>query len=261
MGCKLHPIFFINISEGVNLNKETKTMATRQISVEYDLLLPNDFLIDHSTSEGKTRKTTYHGPDKLYLQIGEDGSEVHGPLTEDNIMDGRPMPADVVEWFEVDCTENPLLCQLRGPIDNSKQEEYTGTVLLSSKTPEVEGYPQFSYSTPLMPADIYAKYSIKVVDGEVQIPRFTVTEKLLDRPTDLTWEEIRRKRDDVLSATDGKVTEDMPEDLKNEWKTYRQLLRDLPATLQAAGVEPNWAFYMFPDSPDAQKPPKNSPDL
>jgi len=261
MGCKPRPIFFINICEGVNLNKETKTMATTQISVEYDLLLPNDYLIDHSTSEGKTRKTTYHGPDKLYLQIGEDGSEIHGPLTEDNILDGRPVPADVVEWVEVDCTKNPLLCQLRGPIDNSKQEEYTGTVLVSSKTPKIEGYPQFSYNTPLMPSDIYDKYNIKVVDGEVQIPRFTDTQKLLDRNSDLTWDDIRGKRDDVLSATDGKVTEDMPEAMKEDWKNYRQLLRDLPATLQAAGVTPNWAFYMFPDSPDARKAPKNSSSL
>lgn len=236
-------------------------MATKQIHLEYELVLPNDFLIDHDTTEGKTRTTTYDGPDKIYLQIGEDGTEVHGPLTEDNIMDGRPMPADVVEWFEVDCTENPLVCQLRGPIDNSKQEEYTGTVLVSSKTPEIEGYPQFSYNTPLMPSDIYDKYKLRVVDGEVVIPRFSVTEKLLDRKDDLTWEEIRRKRDDILSSTDGKVTEDMPEDLKTEWKAYRQLLRDMPATLQDAGVEPNWAFYMFPDSPDALKAPKDSPDL
>lgn len=236
-------------------------MATTQISVEYDLLLPNDFLIDHDTSEGKTRKTTYHGPDKLYLQIGEDGSEVHGPLTEDNILDGRPMPADVVEWFEVDCTENPLVCQLRGPVNNDMQEEYTGEVLVSSKTPYIEGYPQFKYSTPLMPADIYAKYEIRVENGEVIIPRFTATQKLLDRDTDLTWDDIRRKRDDALSATDGKVTEDMPENLKETWKTYRQLLRDMPTTLESAGVEPNWAFYMFPDSPDALKAPKDSPDL
>jgi len=69
------------------------------ISVEFDLPLPNDFLVDHSFSEGKSRKYTYHGPDKIYLQIGEDGTEKHGPLEAADIMDGRPIPANVVDWY------------------------------------------------------------------------------------------------------------------------------------------------------------------
>jgi hypothetical protein len=228
-------------------------MASEIISVEYDLPLPNDYLVDHSFSEGKSRKTTYHGPDKVYLQIGEDGTEKNGPLTADDIMDGRPMPADVVDWFEVDCRENPLICQLRGPIVNELQEEHTGEVPHPG-SPDVPGYKRFTYSTPIMPQDIFNKKSIKVVDGNVTVDPFTVLEQLHERDVDITWDMLRINRDRHLTSSDGKVTDDMPEALKEEWKEYRQLLRDLPSTLESAGVHPNIAFFMFPDSPDSENP-------
>ena len=223
-------------------------MATRQIRVEYDLALPNDFLVDHEQTDGNTRTATYNGPDKIYLQIGEDGTEKHGPLTEDDIADGRPMPEDVVDWFEVDCATNPLVCELRGPVVDELQEEYTANVVHAA-TPEVDGYPQFYYSTPLMPADIYDKQSLRVVDGEITLDKWTVVQKLLDRDEDLTWDDIRRKRNDMLEQCDMRTTSDMPSSMLEEWKAYRVKLRDFPATMQAAGVTPNWAFYMFPLSP------------
>ena len=230
-------------------------MATN-ISVEYDLPLPNEFLVDHSFTDGKTRKATYDGPDKIWLQIGADGTEKAGPLNEDDILDGRPMPADVTDWVEVDCATNPLICQLRGmPIDE-KEEEYTDSVVFSG-TPAIDGYPQFSYGTPIMPGDIYDRDSVKVVSGNVTIQPFTPVGKLLDREADLTWDDIRKHRNNALQATDGKVTEDMPADLKAKWKTYREKLRDFPATMAANSVTPNAAFYMMPNSPDDEVSPTN----
>lgn len=227
----------------------------KQISVEFDLPLPNDFLVDHSFSEGKTRKYTYHGPDKIYLQIGEDGTEKYGPLTEDEIADGRPVPADVVEWFEVDCTTDPLICQLRGPIVNDLQEDYTD-VVVHPKSPKVEGYPQYTYQTPLMPGDIFDKLNVKVIDGKAVATPYTVTQKLHDKENDLTWDDIRRHRALLLSNSDGQIAEDMPQNIKDMWIEYRQKLRDLPAAMEAAGVEPNIAYYMFPETPNLNPPPQ-----
>jgi hypothetical protein len=231
-------------------------MAAKIIHVEYDLPIPNEFLVDHSFSEGKTRKSAYDGPDKIYLQIGEDGREKHGPLTEDDILDGRPVPADVVEWFEVDCETNPLVCQLRGQPIDELEEEYEEEVV-HSQSPKIDGFPQFTYQAPLMPDDVYDKHSLRVVDGEIKIDTWSVTKKLLDREEDLTWNDIRNHRDGMLSSSDGKVTEDMPEGLKTEWKEYRQKLRDFPQIMEDAGVEPNIAFYMFPENPDSKQPPEN----
>jgi hypothetical protein len=224
-------------------------MIATTIHIEYDLPLFNDYLVDHSFSEGKTRKTTYDGTDKIYLQIGESGKEMHGPLIADDIADGRPMPADVVEWFEVDCSENPLICQLRGQPINELEELPTGEVIHPG-SPEVPGYPQFSYSVPLMPGDIYNKFSLRVVAGKIEIDAFSVAQKLISRDEFLTWDDVRKHRDSLLNSSDGKVTEDMPETVKEQWKAYRQKLRDLPAVMEEAGVEPTIAYYMFPDQPN-----------
>ena len=153
-------------------------MASQQIRVEYDLALPNSFLVDHATTDGNTRTAVYDGPDKIYLQIGADGREVAGPLTEDDILDGRPMPADCVDWLEVDCATNPLVCQLRGPVVDELEEEYTGETVHPG-SPDIDGYPQFSYGTPIMPEDVYHKHSVRLVDGELTVHRYTATEKLL----------------------------------------------------------------------------------
>tara|TARA_A100001234_G_scaffold201476_1_gene194193 strand:+ start:2511 stop:3200 length:690 start_codon:yes stop_codon:yes gene_type:complete len=228
-------------------------MASQQIRVEYDLALPNSFLVDHDTTDGNTRTAVYDGPDKIYLQIGADGREVAGPLTEDDILDGRPMPADCVDWLEVDCATNPLVCQLRGPVVDELEEEYTGETVHPG-SPDIDGYPQFSYGTPIMPNDLYNKESLRVVDGEITIDRYTVPQKLLDRDEELTWEEIRQKRNEALSNTDSKAADDMPAALLQEWKTYRQKLRDFPATMEAAGVTPSVAFYMFPQEPEFTSP-------
>ena len=53
------------------------------------------------------------------------------------------------------------------------------------------------------------------------------------------------------------IAEDMPEDMKNTWKAYRQKLRDLPGDLEAAGVSPNIAYYMFPSQPFYSAPPSD----
>ena len=223
------------------------------IHVEYDLSLPNEFLVDHSQSEGKSRKSTYDGPDKIYLQIGEDGIEKYGPLTEDDIADGRPMPADVVEWFEVDCSENPLICQLRGQPIDELEEEYTGEEFHPG-SPEIPGFPRYSYGTPLMPMDVYDKFSVRVVDGQIKVDTWSVPKKMLDKNDFLTWDDLRKHRNNILSGSDGKIAEDMPEEMKEAWKEYRQTLRDFPDIMLANGVEPSIAYYMIPNAPFGADP-------
>jgi|TARA_R110000823_G_scaffold200211_1_gene331213 hypothetical protein len=45
----------------------------------------------------------------------------------------------------------------------------------------------------------------------------------------IKWLNIRRKRDKLLAACDWMVMSDTP-DISDAWKTYRQALRDLPAS-------------------------------
>lgn len=227
-------------------------MATEIISHDWNMPVPNDFLRDHSYSDGKTRAVTYDGPDKIWLQIGADGTEIHGPLTEDDMADGRPIPADVTQMFEVDCTEYPLICQLRGPVIDEKEESRNiDDDVAHPDCPDMtaDGYRQLKYNQHLFIEDLYDGSSVRIVDGAPTVHAFSVNEKLLGRAEDLTWDEVRGHRNAILAGSDGQIAEDMPEDMKNTWKAYRQKLRDLPAELAAAGVSPNMAYYMFPDEP------------
>ena len=236
-------------------------MATKIISHAWQLKLPNNFLVDHSFSDGKDRSCTYDGPDKIYLQLDANGKEAYGPLTEDDIADGRPKPADVVEWFEVDCAAshtNTLICQLRAPVVDEKEEARGTGEVWHPGSPDMtaDGYPRFSYSTPLMADDIYDIDSIKKNGGgTLDVTAYTVKEKLNGHDADLTWDNIRSKRDTTLEQCDGKVSEDMPTSIKDEWKVYRQKLRDFPKTMADAGIHPNIAQMMMPDVPQHVDPP------
>jgi hypothetical protein len=221
------------------------------ISIEYNLPLPNEFLVDHSFSEGKTRKAVYNGPDKIWLYIGDDGKENHGPVTAEELADGRPVPADAT-LFEVDCTKNPLICQLRGPIIPEVAEDRSQDEVAHPGSPVIEGYPQLTYDPYLLPQDIFNRRSLKIVNGVPKLEAFTAVQKLLDKDEALTWDDIRSHRNKLLANSDSQIAEDMPENIKAVWRIYRQKLRDLPAVMQAAGVEPSIAYYMFPNTPDLQ---------
>ena len=234
-------------------------MATKIISHTWKLKLPNDFLVDHSFSDNKERTAVYDGPDKIYLQLGADGKEKYGPLTEDDIADGRPRPADVVEWFEVDCAANDtntLICQLRGPVIDEKEEERGTGEVVHAGSPDVGAeYPRLSYATPLMTDDIYDFESIKKnSSNQLEISAFTVKQKLNGADVDLTWDNIRSMRTRNLEQSDGSVASDMPTALSDQWKAYRQKLRDFPKTMLDAGVHPNIAQNMFPQDPSYQEP-------
>ena len=235
-------------------------MATEIISHAWNMPVPNDFLRDHSFSEGRTRAVNYDGPDKIWLQLGADGTEKYGPLTEDDMADGRPIPADVTQMFEVDCTEYPLICQLRAPVINERQEDRSvDDEIRHPDCPDMtaQGYRNFTYNETLFVEDIYDGSSVRVVDGVPTVHAFTVNEKLIGREEDLTWDEIRAHRNAILEGSDHSIAEDMPEDMKNTWKAYRQKLRDLPNDLEAAGVSPNIAYYMFPSQPFYSAPPSD----
>ena len=247
-------------------------MATQIISKAWKLKLPNSFLVDHSFSDGKERDQTYDGPDKIYLQIGADGKEHYGPLTEDDIADGRPKPADVVQWYEVDCSRSDLhtlICQLRGPVINEKEEDRDlseDVVHPGSPDMTADGYEPFIYGSVLYPDDIYDFESVLVANpgsagpDDISISAFTPRQKINGVDLDKTWDMVRSHRNRELANSDGKVTEDMPDDLKAKWKTYRQQLRDLPNKMQAASVHPNIADMMFPVSPDYVDPPTDPAD-
>lgn len=226
------------------------------ISKKFVYNIPNEFLVDHSFSQGKTSEYTYWGPEKLYLQISNDtNKEIYGPLTEDDRADGRPIPANCY-LFEINANDYPLIMQLRAPIINEKQKIHDGETIPHPLSPEIEGYTRLTYQLPILPDDVYDKSSLEIVNNVPTIKPFTVVQKILGshRTEEYTWDEIRKQRDLMLDSSDGSVAGDMPEALKNEFIIYRQKLRDLPSVMQANNVPPSVAKFMFPDHPHSKRP-------
>ena len=61
---------------------------------------------------------------------------------------------------------------------------------------------------------------------------------------DVSWDMIRQQRDILLQKSDWRAVKDRV--LPNEWKDYRQALRDLPQHHEEA----NDAADAFPEAPD-----------
>jgi len=78
----------------------------------------------------------------------------------------------------------------------------------------------------------------------VKEPRDTVMG--IDIERDITWDDVRAKRNQFLKNSDSEITDDMPADLRTQWLDYRQRLRDWPTVMQNAGVSPLFAYYMEP---------------
>ena len=83
----------------------------------------------------------------------------------------------------------------------------------------------------------YQPNEYKIVDGEAVVR------------TDNTLEILRNKRNELLKESDWTQVNDCPlsDSKKQEWATYRQSLRDLPATYQSVN---NIADVIFPSMPE-----------
>ena len=84
--------------------------------------------------------------------------------------------------------------------------------------------------------------SIKMVDGycvyltsdqQNELDAFRKT--LEDEKPTMAWARLRRERDAKLAATDWRAMPDLT--LSDAWKTYRQALRDLPASYDDTTVQ------------------------
>ena len=84
--------------------------------------------------------------------------------------------------------------------------------------------------------------SIKMVDGycvyltsdqQNELDAFRKT--LEDEKPTVAWARLRRERDAKLAATDWRAMPDLT--LSDAWKTYRQALRDLPASYNDTTVQ------------------------
>jgi|TARA_R100001530_G_scaffold44832_1_gene33913 hypothetical protein len=98
---------------------------------------------------------------------------------------------------------------------------------------EVEGWPTINSDTQKL-----EKTDGSIVDGKWR--NFEVQEKSNDEK----WDELRGKRNLLLTNSDFTQLDDSPRD-KSKWKSYREALRDLPENY------PNPDDIIWPTEPDS----------
>ena len=63
-------------------------------------------------------------------------------------------------------------------------------------------------------------------------------------PLSYDWHELRSRRNEILESTDWRAMSDR--EMSEDWRVYRQLLRDLPSTYE----DPMEAVVNWPDAPE-----------
>lgn len=217
------------------------------IEQQFTFPIPNEW---RSTdfSLGKTGTWTYKGPRFLTFEIDiETGKEKGWCLYEERDLE-RPVDVDCVR-ITVDATENDEMALLAyigndiGDPDNVIWRTNRQWLILYEAP---EGYSHVYYSDQYEPRDIYDEFEIRY-DFEEQKFILPVKGWENEGEVNLTWDDVREQRNRMLEETDGAISEDMPDSLKNQWITFRRLLRELPTAL--AHIPAFQAAKMFPPYP------------
>lgn len=176
-----------------------------------------DELYASTTDAGRTASATYTGPDRVWIFVHEDTglfSQIQPVLT--SMEDGAEVPVPVNHRrVEVVAADDPvimgIICEDKVTYaDESKTQETLpdGTVI------EFEAVATLSqtYNKDELVHD-GSSWTLGPMKGEP-----------------FTWEDVLNGRNGALEGSDGKISPDMPDEIKQPWIDYRQKLRDLPAT-------------------------------
>ena len=228
-------------------------MSVEYIEREFTYKIPDTWRGD-TFNLGKTGTFTYKGPRFLTFQIDvTTGKEAGWCLWEERDIE-RPCALDIARvTVDADASDfNALLCEIANDQGNQDQVDFRTTrewVILHQAPP---GYQSLWEPTAVEPRDIYDEFDISY---DFETGEWTLPIKTLEREgwrMDITWDEVRQYRNRLLEDTDGKLSEDMPDSIKQTWIDYRNLLRDLPTAL--AEFEPWLAAHMFPSQPQSTPP-------
>lgn len=218
----------------------------KTITKQFTFKIPDDYLSDNF-SKGLTGTWTYKGPETVYLQIDkETGKEQGWCLWEPRDLE-RPCQLNI-ERVKLDCASNPLLAYICNDMDHPEEAAFKSNRKWVVQYQAPEGYKSLLKPDRLEPRDIYDEFNISYdfLTGEFNLPVKTFA-TVFKTITDTSWEKIRKARNDLLENTDGKISTDMPQEIKDKWLKYRELLRDLPDAL--AEFPPHIAVQMFPLMP------------
>lgn len=189
-----------------------------------------DHLYSTERTQGKTGTQVFNGPEELILHVEKSDGTIFESFAPGEEHD-RPLALNLDRVvFKAQNDEDRIKIAL---IYGGLEEPLIYEVDIGP-----ENYPNTTIKDP---ADIREVYDEMAVMTDYTAPlQFRVQSR------DRSDEWLRKIRNGLLSNSDGKISEDMPDSLKQAWLTYRQQLRDLP--LDMAEV-PNY-LIRFPMAPN-----------
>lgn len=204
-------------------------------------------------SDGDTVSITYDGPDTVYVFVDADGDHKgkrNRALTELlEADDGADVPLpDGTVRVEVKLDDDPLIMAILRPSGSTNtinnQSEVSETVSHAS----LGDYPIINYDNKPSPQETYVHEHLLEYDidnAEWKTPGYQEPE--------VTWDEVIIARDSMLEGSDGKISPDMPDSVKEPWVTYRAMLRDLPTSYKKGESDevPAWKVR-YPLAPDTK---------
>lgn len=162
---------------------------------------------------------TYNGPDRVWVFIDEDTklyNTQYAPLTSLEDGDSVPCPVGTIK-VEVIADSNPVV------ISMLKED----CVTYDDVSIVEETKPDGSKDTYNVVATLSQTYTIDNLTYDTENNTWNLGEFI---PAPVSWDEIKAVRNNMLTASDGKISPDMPEAVKQPWLDYRKALRDLTVT-------------------------------
>jgi hypothetical protein len=170
-----------------------------------------------SNSENKTVTAIYTGPDRSWIFVNAATGDVemqHPILTTRD--DGADVPSPVgTRKVEVVAATDPIVMALI----------YPGKVEVQDQEMVTEILPDGSELTIEAKTRIDQTYELDELvhnGSEWILPAF--------KRSNITWTDVINARNGQLLASDGKISPDQPDSVKQPWIDFRNTLRNLPAT-------------------------------
>ena len=225
----------------------------KQITKDFTYDIPDEYLAQ-TKANGDTATASYTGPAKLWVFVQEQtGKNTSDAMQLDENWDGNPdLPAPEGQVkVELDCEgADTLICAIFLPHSVSVKN-VTDVV-----TELPEDYGKYSNPWPPTPDHAYEREMLVYKPDTADIADTAGKEhtggdwELTFKQPWMTWGTMTQLRNDLLAMSDGKVSFDQPDSVKQPWIDWRQKMRDLP-TVWKRGEAGEFPAHMvkFPAEP------------
>lgn len=231
------------------------------VSVSFEFAIPDSWRSSNFV-ENKTNTDLYRGPKYLFIDVRKESSMDHNGVRVDNERKGQlegnvhysmkdqciPCAPDFVR-VRIDAEQNPMLASILYMNGDDIQRDFGANQTWVTEHTTPEGYVDtvMLKEDDMVVRDVYDQNDVMYDFDNSQFMLAISTH--FAGGEEITWEDIRLHRNILLKGSDGSISDDMPQSMKDEVLVYRQLLRDLPTALSA--YEPGEVKAMFPTEPNS----------